>query len=231
MSPVGTFPGTTFGQRRAVRAEPNPLDKSTIISIYPRKIDEIHHTIQPRRFVIEPGNFSNPAILVVGSASWWREIDEKQPLLEIPNYSTQVADAIVKCYCSGLLGYNQENMPGMFWVPGEKTKKDLKTDPVLINLLAKAKIKQDAYWQSLIKLADGLWSRTNGSPLCISEDMRMAARELGATKDWMSNFALTDNVKCVACGQPRNPSFPICPNCKTVIDKDKAKEMGLVFAQ
>jgi len=227
---VGGFPGMLASRRRTVRAPVNPMDKSTIVSIYPKVIHERKYTIQPGIFHIEPGSLDKPAILVVGPSSWWKEIDEEQPLLEIPNSSIQIADSIVRDYCNGLLGCNMgDTMPGLFWMPGEFTVIELKK--TYQHLLDKANENQNKYFSALVKLADSLWARTNGNPLTISNDMRIAAKSLGNNnKDWMKDFTLFQQVKCVACGSPRNPDFPICPTCHAIVDKVKAKELGIVFA-
>lgn len=230
---IGGFPGFAQSRRRTIPAPKNPLDKSTVVSIYSKEIYEVKPTIQPGYFRLGKGSSDHPAILVVGSSSWWKEIDEEQPLLEIPNGSTQVAESIVNDYCNGLLGCNMKDcMPGIFWLPGEFTAKQLKSDPAGIINLQKAAANQRRFWEALVKLADGLWARTNGSPLCISDDMRMAARELNLNnKDWMQDFHMMEQIRCVACGALRNPEFPVCQTCKAVADPEKAKALNLQFAQ
>jgi hypothetical protein len=215
MSLVGAFPGMNDFRKRTIRGPVNPLDKSTVVSIYPKYIDEEKVTIQPGRFIIQPGSIAKPTILVVGPSSWWREIDEEQPLLEIPTSSIQIADAIVRDYCSGLLACNMgDSMPGMFYVPGEHDV------PSLLKSysaeFAKAKKKQEKLWSNLVQLADMLWARSNGNPMAISEDMRIAARELNLTsvKDWMKDFTMVNMVRCKACGSLKNPEFPICATCR-----------------
>lgn len=218
-------------RRQTVRAPVNPLDKSTVISIFPKEIDEVKHTIQPGRFIIPPGSYDKPATLTVGPSSLWREIDEEQPLLEIPVSSIQIADSIVKDYCNGLLGCNMSDiMPGLFYVPGEIKDIDLKTrlKPRLDNALA----NQKRWYQELVKLADSLWARSNGNPLAIGDDMRLAARELGlGTKEWLQDFQNADMIRCLACGAMRNPTFPVCGSCHAIIDVEAAKKLNLVFAQ
>src|ERR1700682_3034442 len=88
------FTGPLFNTRRLIRTSKNPLDKCTIVSIFPKAIDEVKHTIEPGKFHIAAGTFEEPAILVVGSSSWWKDIDVDQPMLEIPVSSIQIADSI-----------------------------------------------------------------------------------------------------------------------------------------
>jgi len=225
------FPGIADFRKRTIRTPENPLDKCTIVSIYPREIDEIKHTIQPGRFILPAGSYENPAVLVVGSSSWWKDIDENQPLLEIPNSSIQVADSVVKDYCSGILECNMADiMPGIFYIPGSHTTIDIKTKHKV--QLDKARDNQLRWYKRLIFVADYLWANSQGNPLAISDDMRLAAKELGQnTKEWLQDFQLTETVRCVACGHLRNPLFPVCPNCKSIIDTGKAKELGIRTAQ
>lgn len=224
MSQVGAFPGMDW-RRRTIRGPINPLDKSTIVSIYPKEINERKATIQPGQFIIAPGTVEKPKILVVGPSSWWRDIDEDQPLLEIPVSSIQIADSVVRDYCNGILACDMgESMPGLFYVPGAKL--DAKQQPDNQATLAwiqkeyateftKAERRQKNWFAILIKMADSLWARSNGNPLAISEDMRMAAREMNLTdtKDWMKNFQMVDMVRCKACGSLKNPQYPICASC------------------
>jgi hypothetical protein len=217
--------------RMTIRASVNPLDKSTIVSIFPREVDETKPTIQPGRFVIPPGSYENPSSLVVTPSSWWREIDEEQPLLEVPVSSIVVADSVVKDYCNGVLACNMDDcMPGLFYVTGEHNIQSVKKS--FPHELSKAKDKQNKWFGVLVRLADSLWARSNGNPLAISDDMRMAARELGLqSKDWLKDFQAVEMTRCRACGSLRNPEYPICPVCKSIDNPARAKELGLTFAQ
>jgi hypothetical protein len=220
---VGNFPGLDW-KRRTIRGPINPLDKSTIVSIFPKEINERKCTLQPGQFIIPPGSVKFPKILVVGPSSWWRDIDEDQPLLEIPISSIQVADSVVKDYCNGIYACDMATaVPGLFYVPGakvvdgqvdEKATLDwIKTD--YKGLLDTTESKQKAWYSALVKMADSLWARSNGNPLAVSDDMRMAAKELGLapTKDWMKDFQMVDMVRCKACGTLKNPLYPICAAC------------------
>jgi len=231
MSQVGEFPGLQQSNRRAIRAPVNPLDKSTVVSILPKSIYEKKITIQPGTFEIPPGTFESPSVLVVGSSSWWREIDENQPLLEIPLSSVQIADSIVRDYCNGLLGCNMYDlMPGIFYIPGDYTAERVKKEQTL--LLNKANENQRKWYMELVRIADILWSRTNGNPLSISNDARLACRELNITnKPWLGDLQTAELVRCIACGSLRNANFPICQTCKAVADPELARKLNLEFAK
>ena len=218
-------------KRRTIRAPVNPLDKSTIVSIFPKRIEERKYTIQPGLFVIQPGTYESPATLVVGPSSWWKEIDENQPLLEIPHSSIVVADSIVKDYCNGLIACDMaDNMPGLFFIPGEISIGEIKK--IHKDKLDAAEQRQKNWYAALVRMADALWSRSNGNPLVVSEEAKMAARSLNLlNKEWLKDSQTMDLVRCVACGNLKNPQYPVCSNCKAISDSVKAKELGLVFAQ
>ncbi len=228
---VGEFPGIQQTNRRTIRAPINPMDKSTVVSILPKLIVEKKATIQPGIFELLSGTPDNPSVLVVGSSSWWREVDENQPLLEIPVSSIQVADSIVKDYCNGLLACNMgDQMPGLFYIPGEYTVERVKKDhaPLLKDALA----KQRKWFLELIRIADILWSRSNGNPLSISNDARLACKELNiANKPWLGDLQTAELIRCVACGSLRNPQFPICQTCHAIVDVEMAKKLNLTFAK
>jgi hypothetical protein len=229
MSVVGEFPGFNSLHRRTIRGAVNPMDKSTVVSIYPKEIDEVKHTIQPGRFLIPAGSYENPAILVVGPSSWWRDIDEQQPILEIPVSSIQIADSIVRDYCNGVLACNMaDSMPGLFYVPGQYSVKDIKER--FKTELEKARDRQNKLWLELINMADALWTNSDHSPRAISEDMRIAARQLGQTnKDWLRNFVMAEMVRCFACGSLKNPEYPVCAACRA-IDSNHPKAKDIKFA-
>lgn len=231
--PVGSHaPWMTGSRRPAIRTPVSELDKTSVISIFPKHIIERKCTLQPGIFELQKGTFAEPSILVVGPSSWWKDVNDEEPLLEIPTSSIVVAESIVKDYCNGYFACNMgDRMPGLFFLPGVWTVEKLKKEAVA--QLNDAKKKQDNWYKELVKQADVLWARSNGNPLAISDDMRLAAKELNLAsgKDWMKDMQTLELVRCVACGSMRNPLFPMCSNCKTVIDSDKYKKLGLSQAQ
>ena len=229
MSQIGA-PWINANQQRVQRAESNPIDKCTIVSIYPKVINETKATLQPGKFHIDAGTYEKPALLVVGTSSWWKFIDFGQPILEIPVSSIMIANSVVVDYCNGILGCNMDDaMPGLFFVTGNLTIDQIRKEHT--DKLELAKTKQRNWYKLLVEMADILWARTNGNPLSISNDARLAAQELQIKeKAWMKDFTTLELVNCPACGTLRNSNFPICQHCKVVIDTKKFEALGMKFA-
>jgi hypothetical protein len=215
--------------RRLIRTAKNPMDICTIVSIFPKEIDEEKITLEDGKFHIPAGSFENPGIFIVGGRSWWKDYDPDQPVLEIPVSSIQVANSIIQDYSNGMLGCNMSDaMPGLFFVLGKHTKLEIQMN--CKEKLNEVKTKQDNWYRALVRLADSLWSRTNGNPLAIWEEMRLAARSLNLNdKPWLKDFQMAELVRCFACGNMRNPNFPICPTCKS-IDANHPEAKNLKFA-
>lgn len=214
-----------FSNRRTIKAPTNPLDKCTIVSIYPKPIKEIKLTVDPPEYLIPAGSYEKPSVLVIGPASWWKDMDPNQPLVEIQISSVVMAESIVKDYCSSVLCSDMANAtPGLFFVLGEKSSTQVVFQHK--DLLDQAKVKQENWQKEIVRMADVDWARTNGNPLSIPDEARLAAEMLGLkNKPWMQDFKHFEMKNCPACGHLYNPLFPMCANCKTVIDKKKYEEM------
>lgn len=231
MSTVGSGFGSLLKSQMVQRVMKNPIDKSTVVSVYPREIVEVKHTIFPGRFVIPAAPEGSFSTLVVGSSSWFREIDEDTPVIEIPVSSVEIAKAIITDYSNGLAGCNMfDKMPGLFYLLGEWSHEKIKKEAVAE--LKAAEEKQLNWFKQLVVIADTLWSRTNGNPLSISDDARFAANKLNLkNKPWMGDFRSAALNNCPACGHMVNFNFPVCSNCKAVINKEKFQELNLRFAE
>lgn len=221
--------GEWSSQPKTQKMPVNPLDKSTIVSIMKKSFTSIKATLDPGRFVIPSGTIDNPGILTIGPSSWWYRPDPDK-LVEIPVASIALAESIVTDYANGLEGCNMvDAMPGLFFIPGEHSLDTIKKSYAAE--LNKAQARQKQWYLNLINAADVLWARTNGNPLSISEDARIAARELGMMdKPWLANFVNAANIKCKACGTFISGEVVVCPNCKVVINAEKFKSLGLQFA-
>lgn len=234
---IGGFKNSTR-IRMPRRMETNPLDKCTIVNAYPKEVVAIKSTIFPGRFLVPAApSFNDFALLTIGPSSWYKPVDEFNQILEIPCSSKQVADAIVNDHIGALPGVAGDARPAMFVILGEHNKltvnsyKDIH-DIKFETLLKSALIKQKNYYENLIKQADVLWTRTNGNPLSISDDARIAAEALGIAKNktWMGDFMAMQKLNCPGCGNLVDPNYPICPICKAITNETLAKERGIKFA-
>jgi len=200
------------------RSPKNPIDKSTIVSIYPKEIIERKYTIEPGIFQIPAGRLENPSILVVGTSSWYTYTGENRPTIEVPVSSTMIADALIGDFCRGMLECDMvDARPGLFFVPGEHTIFELKSNEKFKEKLVEIAAKQREWFSRLVRIADSLWARSNGNPLSIPDDARLAAEELNLKdKPWMVDFKTIELVPCFACGSLKNPAFPICAVCRAI---------------
>jgi hypothetical protein len=224
--------------QRLIKAPINELDKATIVSILPFKFDDKKDTLSPGRFIIEAAKDGDFSILVIGSSSWWKELEDGQPWLEIPHSSIQMAQSVITDFCNGLFCCDMgDKMPGLFFVPGEFTKKtiltyiDSKTGQTFLEKLEKARQQQKNWYAELVRQADIMWSRSGGNPIAIDDHARLAADKLGLIKVWMQDFKSVQMINCKACGQMVNPAYPVCPTCKAIIDAKRAEELGITFAK
>lgn len=190
----------------------NPYDKSTIVSIFPVDMEEFKYTIQPAKFNIKGGTYEKPSITVIGASSWWQPMENRPPL-EIVCQSPEVANAIIRDYCIGLLGCDMETKtPGLFFIPKEVRISDVMKD--FKRELENAQYRQLNWYKEIVRLADALWSRAQ-NPILIWDLMKLAARELNLlNKPWLVDTIAVEKVKCFACGALKDPKYPVCPNCR-----------------
>jgi hypothetical protein len=228
-----------YRNAKVQRLSRNPNDKTSIVSIYPNEIIDYKPTAFPNEHRVPAAPVGDIVVAVMESASWFREMPDEQPFLEIPISSHLVAAAVINDYCSGLLGYAANSrMPGLFVIPGAHTKEtakkymDMTSQVTFTEMLTKAQKMQRDWYAELVKLADIDWSRTSGNPLSISNLARQAAEMLGLANDknWMADISTMQKINCKACGTLVLPNFPVCPNCKAIVDEEKAKVLNIKFA-
>lgn len=233
---MSDFNSAFGGQIKINRLPKNPMDKCTIVSVYPKPIIQIKPTIFPGHFKIDGAKPDDFELLVVGASSWFKEMDPGQPYQEISVGSMLVANSFIRDYTNALLGASNGSAPGLFFLPGAYTKKSIVNaisddGKTFADMLKTAHERQRRWFTELVRLADIMWARTNGNPITINDDARMAAQILGLKdKPWMQDFNSLQKMDCKACGYLVNPMYPVCPNCKTIINEAKATELGLKFA-
>lgn len=211
-------------KRRTIKTPQNPLDICTVVSIFPKPITTRFITCEPNEFFIPAASKEKPSLIHVGSVSWWKDTGPDQPLIEIQVSSPQVAQSILTDSVYNMVGTLKDvRHAGVFFLLGKKQLSEItKAD------IEKADALQTAWYRELVKMADVDWATSNGNPLVISDDSRLAAEKLGQKdKPWMGDFRAAEMVACTACGSLRNPKFPVCVACHNIIDQKLFDTLGI----
>lgn len=232
--PIGNI-----GKRTINLLPKNPMDKTTIVSIYPREVVDIKPTLFPARFVIPAAPIDSFSLFIVEGASYFIPSQiAKQPPTEVQVNSMMLAESILRDSIPSMNLVSATHRPGIFAIPGEYNRitilKYTHADGRKFqDLLEAAKEWQQAYWTDIMNEADYFWSSSNGNPKAIPDDAKLAAKILGMekTKPWMNNVVASELTNCVACGEMINPKFPVCKFCNRVIDQKKYDELGLSVAK
>jgi len=228
-----------IGKRVLYQLPRNPMDKCTIVSVFPKEIVEDKPTIFPGHFVIPAATKGDFSLTVIEGSSYYQaSVIEHMPPTEIQVNSAALAKAIIDDYLSATwLASKGVRGPGVFWIPGAHTRANIlaykdDTGRSFKELKDAAENQQRIWFALIMDFADEAWARTNGNPKGIPEDARIAAEYLGvsSTKPWMENTISTILEHCPSCGEMINLSYPTCKHCHAIVNKDKAKELGLVFA-
>ena len=232
-------PTPNIGKKVIYPLPKNPADRATIVSVFPKEIDEIKPTIFPRRFIIPAAADKEFSLLVLEGASVFRASTiDRMPPTEIPINALELARSIVDDYLNSTwLSSRGARCPGIFYIPGEYNNKTIfkyihSDGRTFDKMLIDYREIQKKWFVEVMNAADEFWARTNGNPRSIPEDARVAATILGLenTKPWMSNVVQSELDNCPSCGEMINTLYPVCRYCHAVIDKKKAEELNLTFA-
>lgn len=235
----------SFGTKVINQLRKNPRDKCTIVSIYPREINDFKPTLFPGRFVIPAAPENDFSILVVeGSSYYLASRLENQPPTEVQVGSVELAESIIKDSIPSMNLVSANSRPGVFYIIGAYDRNNIRNyvdDDInsptygkkFDEFLADAKIQQSRYFTAVIDEADYFWSASQGNPKTIPADAKLAAKLLGLdkVKPWMSNVVASNLEPCPYCGEMINLNFPICKYCHNTVNKTKASELDQLFKE
>jgi hypothetical protein len=88
--------------------------------------------------------------------------------------------------------------------------------------LKHAEERLTAYLLKVIEVADGDWMRFHNISM-IPDMAKRAAKRLGMHKDYV--YTIMPTQDCPGCGEHVKLGIAFCPNCHTVIDFQKAKQL------
>jgi len=202
----------------------------TIVSIVPFPIIEEKPGLFPGRFSIPASIKNNPEILHVGKSVHYVYLDQDRESMQIRTSPEEVAASIVNDFVSSQLGIDEKSKPGIFFIPVKKTITEVKEECRVE--LAQAETSQNRWFLNCCKIADDDWNRYHQHRV-ISDTQRKMAELIGWTQDkheWLSAVVNSQDSKCPACGTPIMFGIVICPNCKVILDKEKAKQFQFAGA-
>lgn len=237
-TPQAGMPIGTIGKQMINLLPRNPMDVTTIVSIYPRDIIDEKPTMFPARYVIKAAPIGGFSLTHIKGASFFIPSSiERQPPTEVQVNSMALTESILRDSIPTMNLVTAGHRPGIFAIPGNHDKITVNLykhadGRTFKELLEMANEWQQAYWADVMNEADSFWASTNGNPKSIPEDARLAAKILGMekSKPWMNNVIASEMSNCRACGEMINPAFPVCKHCHAILDVKKAEELGIQFA-
>jgi hypothetical protein len=90
--------------------------------------------------------------------------------------------------------------------------------------IADARRRLESFYRRKIAEADREWARSH-SYLFLDDVQRRAAHELGLEREW--NYQLHETSDCPGCGERVKPGVAVCKSCGAILDREKAKALGL----
>ena len=189
---------------------------SSLISYAKVDIHELIPDLQVSNYDLKASE-GLPTVLIVEDSFYYKpDIDGHQDRVMVP--SQQIAESIVHMHVTSQLMYRVDQHPALFAIINaelapkdvEKNYKDIVTDMLR---------RQKKWFIALVKLADDDWQLSHRHQM-ISGIQRIAARELGLTREWLFDIdseELNKKDTCPFCGSNLlDSNTPICPHCGKV---------------
>lgn len=199
----------------------------TVVSLLPFELLEEKPHMLPSAFKVPAAKgYDKPGILHVEEGIHYIPnplIDEGKPGSSIRQTTSpnEMARSIVEDYASAHVALSDNGGPGLFWVEGRLTAKQIVEE--YADLLGEYKQRQKNWFRNLCALADADWQK-NHNMLAVSDLQRAAARDLGIKKDWVE-FVAQETMNCPFCTVAIPPAAVKCPNCSEIVDKKRYDEM------
>jgi len=198
----------------------------TVINLLPFELPEEKPMMLPSVFRVPEARFEGNKLVKLGILHVEEGVhyvpnplvDEGRPGSSIRQITppTEMARSICEDYTSAHIETSETAQPGLFWVEGRLTEKDLIEEyPDLIS----DRLRMQFNWfRRLCALADADFKK-NRNMLSVSDLQRSAAKILGVRAEWVE-MQMSEYVVCKFC-TTQIPTFAIkCPNCKEIVDKE-----------
>jgi hypothetical protein len=172
-----------------------------------------------------------PTVLIVENSFYYKpDIDGNQDKVLVQ--SEQIAESIVHMHITSQLMYNAEQHPALFYIPSIEVEPK-NVEKLYKEIVADSLRKQKKWFIALVKLADDDWQIARRHQM-ISGIQRIAARELGLTREWLFDIEseeLKSKDNCPFCGSNLlDANTPICPHCGKVHNPERLKALEAMLA-
>ena len=195
--------------------------KCTVVSLLPFPLREVKPGMFPGEFQIPACLQDKPGILHVDRSRHDVYLDDKRGTIPIWTPSDEIARSLIYDYRTACLAIDEDAVPGLFWVDGEKTLAALGRDHGKeLNQYQKF---QENWFERLVKLADDDWERLH-KHTAISGLQRMAAKSLGLDRPWLI-VKPHEQTKCPACRSIVEREAIVCFACHCVLNVEEYKKL------
>lgn len=202
------------------------MSKTTVVSIFPRDIDERKPGISPGHFTIPKAREGDFELIYLGDSFYWVTFEDQKPPLKMVSDSQEIANSLINDFVRNIPGYNPtaNAMPGLFSIPGHPSKGEILAK--YRKELEEARIRQRNWYEKVVYEADDLWMRFRQHRM-ISSLQRFACKSLGLEREWSVDIPvdIPKVTLCPACQEKVSPVAVICGHCSCVLDEEKYKKM------
>lgn len=183
----------------------------TVVSIMRDQLNESKPQLEPGVFILPPAVRGDCQALSIEHAERPFYVDYERGVVQIPYDPEIVARSVVEDYIRATIHISEGCKPGLFYVHGVKTKDQVKKDHA--KELAAAEIAQDNWFKRLVKAGDDVWQRYRRHNT-ISDQHRMACKELGLKREWAEELKAENTIECQYCTTLISGRALICPICR-----------------
>lgn len=215
--------------------------EATIVSAFQRDLFHRIPGVYPSDYLIPAAAQGDISVCRIPVSHLYIDSGEDTPKFAVPQDPEKVAESIINDLYRAWIETGLDTGPGIFWINGWINKPQDKITPKDIEdykaeikkkypeQIALAKKKQENWARRLVKKADDDWNKWH-SHRSISDIHIWAAEFLGLNRDYLNleSGKAMETMPCPACGTNINVGVAVCFNCKAILDREKAKQFGLV---
>jgi len=197
----------------------------TVVNLLPFELHEEKPHMLPSAFIVPAAEDGVFGILHVEEGIHWVPnplIDEGKPGSSIKQTTMpdEMARSIVEDFAFAQVCLGEDAKPGLFWVSGRLSVKDIKAN--YPDLIKQYQAYQTNWFRNLCAMANADWNK-NHNMLAVSDLQRTAARALGIREAWVE-MQVTETANCPMCQSLVNPAAIVCSSCKYILKPDQYKK-------